>query len=209
MQGRQLGPATEPGIGSPGFYIVSLCSVSPTDTSARQGCRHQRLSLAGKKPLRGSCASAQFTTTKGIDHEASSHSSRDRYGGRHRLAVRIRRIRRDAHARPHVWSARLQLCNDDGILRDAQPRTHGRWHVGDGYGHDDVARCLTPKSSDHFEKPANSGATTREELVEITNFVVRRSRGLPVRSLQDTLLPPDSSVQVEDAPKVSVLAGCR
>jgi len=102
---------------------------------------------AGSTPPRGSCASAHFTT-KGIAHEASSHPSRDDYGGRYGLAVRIRRIGCGAHPRSHFWSARLQLCKDDGILRDAQPLSHARWHDRDGNRHDECAHCLTRRSSD-------------------------------------------------------------
>ncbi len=108
----------------------------------------------------GPCASAHFATTKGIDHEASSHSSRDRYGGRNRPRVRIRRVRRDAHPRSHVWSARLQLCTDDGIFRDAQSLSHGRWNVRGGYGHDDFARCLTVLGMTAPSNKAASGTFT-------------------------------------------------
>jgi len=97
----------------------------------------------GKDPPIGPVHRRTFTTTKGIDHEASAHPPRDRSGGRHRLGVRRRRIRRHARPRPDVRHARLRLRADDGILGDAQPGHDGRRQVRDGHDPDDVDRHLT------------------------------------------------------------------
>lgn len=152
--------------------FLYVLSVQPTLQRDRVG-RHQR-PPDGNETVTWFCASEHFTATKGIDHEASSHSSSHRYGRRHRLAVRIRRFRRDTPPSAHVWSPRLHLCKDDGVFRGAQPLGHARWHVRDGYDHDDFARCLTvlgmtgPSNKEcfwHLHRFHASGFTTWSEAV--------------------------------------------